>query len=180
MSAGVGDSLVRNAVLAGVVLSPEPLTRWRLGQAVGLRFEDVFASWDPSHAYGHVQTLVRTRLVVPIGGSRPRLRASAAGVESWRGWLASPIDPRIPLRDALARLRSCRDRDYTTMLAVIDLCEEQLQRVLELPAPLSDGSLTAQLVRNAQRNRAAADLRWCFDARDEIAALAARSSSGSQ
>jgi hypothetical protein len=172
--------LVRNAVLAGVVLSPEPLTRWRLGQAVGLRFEDVFASWDPSHAYGHVRTLARAQLVVPIGGSRPRLRATPAGVESWRGWLASPIDPRTPVRDALARLRSCRDQDYATMLAVIDRCEQQLQRALEAPAPLRDGSLTAQLVRNAQRNRAAADLRWCLDARAEIAALAARASAGAQ
>jgi len=69
MSDRLGESLMRNAVLAGVVLSPEPATRWRLGQAVGVRFADVFDSWDQSHAYGHVSTLVRAHLVTPIGPS---------------------------------------------------------------------------------------------------------------
>lgn len=166
--------MVRHAVLAGVVLSPEPLTRWGVGQAVGVRFEDVLSSWDPSHAYGHVRTLVRAELVVPFGNKRqPRLRASSAGIGTWREWLTSPIDPRIPLRDALARLRACRAHDYATMLAIIDLCEEQLQRMLELPVTSEDIPLTAQLVRNAKGNRAVADLRWCHDARDEIAARAA-------
>lgn len=177
MSDGLGDSLVRHAVLAGVVLSPEPLTRWGVGQAVGARFEDVLTSWDPSHAYGHVRRLVRAELVLPFGDRRqPRLRASSAGVGTWRGWLKSPIDPRIPVRDALARLRACREHDYATMLAILDLCEEQLHRLLERPGPSENIAFTAQLVRNAQRNRAVADLRWCQDARDEIAALAASGS----
>lgn len=171
--AGHNDSLVRHAVLAGIVLSPEPPTRNALGAAMGTRFEDVFASWDRSHVYGHVHTLAQARLIVPVSSRRPwRYLPSTAGVDEWREWLTSPIDPRIPLRDALARLRSCRDHHYDTMVAIVELCERQLHLTLERDDPPT-ASLTAQLARSARRNRALADLRWCQDTRDEIAARSA-------
>lgn len=164
---------MRNAVLAGVILSPEPPTRWRLGQAIGVRFVDVFESWDPSHAYPHVRTLVGAQLLTPIGPSgRPRLRANPAGVDVWRRWLASPVDPRMLLRDTLARLRACRDRDFATMLAIVDLCEAEVHRALERLDPVDAAPLTARFARNARRNGAVAMLRWCQETRDEISAVA--------
>lgn len=170
MSDGLRDSLVRHAVLAGVVLSPEPLTRWGVGQAVGVRFEDVLPSWDPSHAYGHVRTLVRADLVVPFGDKRqPRLRASSAGVGTWRGWLASPIDPRSALRDALARLRACREHDYATMLAIIDRYEATLQAVVQQASDPGDPADVADRIGLLwNRRELVAQLQWCQHARDVI------------
>lgn len=160
-------------MLAGVVLSPEPMTRWMLGQAIGERFASVLTSWDERHVYEHIRVLENDHLVLPVGGRRqPRFFASPGGVATWKAWLLSPIDPRQPLRDALARLRACRDEDFTTMLVVVDLLEEQLLGLLEHPEALAGSSLTAVLACQAQREMALASLRWCHTARDEIAALA--------
>lgn len=160
-------------MLAGVVLSAEPVTRFSLGQAVGQRYAGVLVSWDAKHCYEHVRVLAGARLVVPMSARKPpRYRASPEGVEAWRAWLVSPISNREPLRDALARLRSCRDRDFTTMTVVVDLLEEAMLRVLEQPAVPAESPLTALLAHAAQRNSAVANLRWCQEARDEIAARA--------
>lgn len=171
--AGRSDSLVRNAVLAGVVLSREPMTRWMLGLAIGERFASVLTSWDERHVYEHIRVLESDQLVLPMSGRRqPRFFASPGGVASWKAWLVSPIDARQPLRDALARLRACRDEDFTTMRVVVDLLEEHLLGLLEQPEAPAGSPLTAVLACQAHREMALASLRWCHTARDEIAALA--------
>lgn len=174
--AGRSDSLVRHAVLAGVVLSPGPKTRFSLGVEVGERFAQVFRSWDERHAYLHVRRLAADRLIVPTSArTPPRYLASPEGVATWRAWLVSPISGREPLREALARLRSCRDDDWETMTLVVDLLEEHMLEALERPAPPADSPLTVMLAGAAQRNSAMACVRWCQEARDEISARAAAS-----
>lgn len=164
-------------MLAGVVLSREPVTRHSLGQEVGERFAGVLVSWETTHAYDHVRMLEADRLVLPTSHRRsPRYRASPAGVEAWRAWLVSPISEREPLRDALLRLRSCLDRDFATMTVIIDLFEEQMLQTLEQLPPAVDSPLTAQLAHAASRQSAMACVRWCQEARDEIGAHAASSS----
>lgn len=175
--AGRSDSLVRNAVLAGVVLSSTPATRHGVGQKVGDRFGRVLASWDPRHAYRHVLVLGREGLVERTGPeSAGRFRATADGVRAWRQWLVSPIDSRDPMRDALLRLRSCRAEDFDTMAIVIDLLEESMLGVMEQPGPPADRELTELLADDVQRETAAATLRWCQKARDGISAARSRGS----
>lgn len=160
-------------MLAGVVLSSEPVTRWMLGQEIARRFGTVLTSWDGRHAYEHIRVLEGQELVVPSGPRRqPRYFASPGGVTNWRAWLVSPIDARQPQRDALARLRGCRDRDVTTMLVIVQLLEEHLLDVLAQPEAPADSALTALLTDAAQRDMTVALLRWCQTARDEIAARA--------
>lgn len=171
--AGRSDSLVRKAVLAEVVLSYVPRTRLGYANGFGERFGDL-VSWDDSHIYGHFDVLARQRLVVPLNKrKKPPYRASAEGVEEWRRQLRGPIDPNQPVRDAMMRLRSCRRDDLATMLAIVDLCEEQLEGTFEEPVAVEDESPFAfRLTRTGIRMRTVAELRWCQRARDEIRALA--------
>jgi hypothetical protein len=168
---GQGDSLVRNAVLAQIVLSELPLTRNAIGMAVATRYAVVFSSWQRQHAYEHVAALRRAEFVIPADGAKPaRYRATAAGVAAWRAWLLAPIEQRLPLRDALTRLHSVRPGDHATMLRIVDLCEARLRasaEALRIPQPGAD--LVQRLARDAQRTRIVAELQWCQDARDGIA-----------
>jgi hypothetical protein len=172
---GHGDSLVRNAVLAQIVLGELPMTRNAIGMAVATRYAVVFNSWQRQHAYEHVAALRRAELVTPADAVRPaRYRATAAGVAAWRAWLVSPIEQRLPIRDALTRLHSARPGDHATMLRIVALCEERLFAAAEgmrISQPGED--LVQQLARDAQRTRIVAELQWCQDARDEIAEQAA-------
>jgi hypothetical protein len=168
---GHGESLVRNAVLAQIVLGELPMTRNAIGMAVATRYADVFSSWQRQHAYEHVAALRRAELVMPADASRPaRYRATAAGVAAWRAWLVSPIEQRLPVRDALTRLHSARAGDHATMLRIVELCEERLVAAAEgLGAARPDADMVRRLARDAQRARIVAELQWCQDARDEIA-----------
>lgn len=168
---GLGDSLVRNAVLAQIVLSDQPLTRNAIGMSVATRYAAVFSSWQRQHAYEHVAALRRAELVIPADGSKPsRYRATAAGVAAWRAWLASPIEPRMPIRDALTRMHSVRRRDGAMLLRIVDLCEERLRSAAEAARlTVPDADLVERLARDAQRARIMAELQWCQDARDVVA-----------
>lgn len=172
---GHGDSLVRNAVLAQIVLAESPMTRNAIGMSVATRYAVVFSSWQRQHAYEHVAALRRAELVVPADTGKPsRYRATAAGVAAWRAWLTGPIEQRLPIRDALTRLHSARPSDHATMLRIVDLCEAQLRtaaEVMRIPQPGAD--LVQRLARDAQRVRIVAELQWCQDARDGIAEQAA-------
>lgn len=168
---GHGDSLVRNAVLAQIVLSELPMTRNAIGMSVATRYAVVFSSWQRQHAYEHVAALRRAELVMPADAGKPaRYRATAAGVAAWRAWLASPVEQRMPIRDALTRLHSARPGDHATLLRVVDLCEARLRASAEALRVLEPGTdLVQRLARDAQRTRIVAELQWCQDARDAIA-----------
>lgn len=170
-----GESLVRNAVLAQIVLSDLPMTRNAIGMAVGERYAAVFSSWQRQHAYEHVAALRRAELVVPADAGRPtRYRATADGVAAWRAWLVSPIERRLAIRDALTRLHSVRPGDHAAMLRIVDLCEQRLHaEAAALRVPPRDEDVARRLARDAQRARILAELQWCQDARDELAELAA-------
>ncbi|MBB4660797.1 hypothetical protein [Conexibacter arvalis] len=168
---GHGESLVRNAVLAQIVLSELPMTRNAIGMSVATRYAVVFSSWQRQHAYEHVAALRRAELVMPADAGKPaRYRATAAGVAAWRAWLVSPIEQRLPVRDALTRLHSTRAGDHATMLRIVDLCEERLCAAAEgLRGPQPGADLVQRLARDALRTRIVAELQWCQDARDGIA-----------
>jgi len=167
---GHGESLVRNAVLAQIVLSELPMTRNAIGMSVATRYAVVFSSWQRQHAYEHVAALRRAELVMPADAGKPaRYRATAAGVAAWRAWLVSPMERRMTIRDALTRLHSARPGDRATMLRIVDLCEARLRAVAAaLSAPAPETPLVQRLARDAERTRIVAELQWCQDARDAI------------
>lgn len=183
MSRAAPSGVVARVTLATIVLAPAPLTRYAVGRTVETRFGAASGILRTrlQHAYDLVPKLLDRELIRVVGtvptrpGKEPTqlFAATQAGVADWREWLAGPITMPDAMTRALSRLYAVRRGDYATMLAIIDLCEGQLHRVLERPVPSDDVPLTARLAHSARRNRAVADLRWCHDARDELAARAA-------
>lgn len=172
--------VVARVTLAAVVVASEPLTRYAIARTVEERFggERGVLRTRLRHAHEQVPALEDAGLIRVVGtvpsrvGGEPTalFAATQAGVEDWRGFVASPITMPDAMTGALTRLKAVRQGDYATMLDIVDRCEELLQRMLHQSVDPGQPEVVAdRLALLWNRRELVAQLQWCQHARDHIA-----------
>jgi hypothetical protein len=179
VSRAAPSGVVARVTLATVVLAREPLTRYAIARAVEARFGSESGPLRTKHqgAYDQVPGLERAGLIHKVGmvPARPSGKptglwaATRAGVETWRGWLTSPIAMPDAMTEALSRLYAVRPGDYATMVSIIDRLESVLQRTVhDAVEPDEPEAVADRIGLLWNRRQLVAQLQWCQHARDII------------
>lgn len=179
MGRAAPSGVVAKVTLATVVLAREPLTRYAVARTVEARFggESGILRTRLQGAYDEIPKLQQAGLIFEVGtvptrpGGKPTalLAATRAGVEEWRGWLASPITMPDAMTGALSRLYAVRPGDYATMLSIIDRLEAVLQRTVhDAVEPEQPEAVADRIGLLWNRRQLVAQLQWCQHARDIV------------
>ncbi|MDW5592974.1 PadR family transcriptional regulator [Conexibacter stalactiti] len=173
---------MRAAVLASVI--EEPGHAYGVGSAMTVRFGGVIGA-KARHVYPVLRALADEGLVEatrPLPGTRSGgtavggwYRATAAGVERWREWLASPLDGARAAVDAKVRLLAARPDDLASAEGILDAYAEHLrQAASDLPELGENVSLQRRLTTDFDARLIDAQLDWISDARSRLRREAAR------
>ncbi|HEV2973483.1 MAG TPA: PadR family transcriptional regulator [Solirubrobacteraceae bacterium] len=176
-----------NWALLGLVIE-RPSYAYELAHRFERSYRGALSLSSVSHVYTALTTLKNRALIEEIPGTRagrqpkPRYRATASGLEDYRGWLLGQLaDDRRRQRLFVLQLSALARKPEAALEIVADYEQECLAEAANVPIGGGDGAtaegtsaMVGRLIAEEHRLAVGAKLAWVQYARQELSAAQAR------